>query len=146
MGAEEPTLHAGSRSTAQVHARRSAAVRTVSANYARSRLDRAVHRLPVVLDFCDRRFSHFAGRSAFLRYCMAVLMILLATSARLALAPVMGSQFPLLTVFFALVFAAWFGGLGPSLLALGLSPGLTHHCFRAYAPLFPAFLRVFHGK
>ena len=48
-------------------------------------------------------------------------MILLATSARLALAPVMGSQFPLLTFFFALVFAAWFGGLGPSLLALGLS-------------------------
>ena len=52
---------------------------------------------------------------------MAVLTILLATSARLALAPVMGSQFPLLTFFFALVFAAWFGGLGPSLLALGLS-------------------------
>jgi len=22
--------------------------------------------------------------------------------------------------------------------------GLTHHLFRAYAPLFPAFLRVFH--
>ena len=121
MGAEEPILHAGPRSTAQVHARRSAAARTASANYARSRLDRAVHRLPAALDFCDRRFSHFADRSAFLRYCMAVLTILLATSARLALVPVMGSQFPLLTVFFALVFAAWFGGLGPSLLALGLS-------------------------
>ena len=25
-------------------------------------------------------------------------------------------------------------------------PGLTHHFFRAYAPLFPAFLRVFHGN
>ena len=121
MGAEEPILHAGPRSTAQVRARRSAAVRTASANYARSRLDRAVHRLPAALDFCDRRFSHFADRSAFLRYCMAVLTILLATSARLALVPVMGSQFPLLTFFFALVFAAWFGGLGPSLLALGLS-------------------------
>ena len=24
--------------------------------------------------------------------------------------------------------------------------GLTHHFFRAYAPLFPAFLRVFHGN
>jgi hypothetical protein len=24
--------------------------------------------------------------------------------------------------------------------------GLTHHLFRAYAPLFPAFLRVFHGN
>ncbi len=26
------------------------------------------------------------------------------------------------------------------------SPGLTHHFFRAYAPLFPAFLRVYHGN
>ena len=26
------------------------------------------------------------------------------------------------------------------------NPGLTHHFFRAYAPLFPAFLRVFHGN
>ncbi|MGZ5978563.1 MAG: SLC13 family permease [Isosphaeraceae bacterium] len=30
--------------------------------------------------------------------------------------------------------------------AWGLEPGLTHHFFRAYAPLFPAFLRVFHGN
>jgi protein gp37 len=28
----------------------------------------------------------------------------------------------------------------------GARPGLTHHFFRAYAPLFPAFLRVFHGN
>jgi len=27
-----------------------------------------------------------------------------------------------------------------------LKTGLTHHFFRAYAPLFPAFLRVFHGN
>ena len=25
-------------------------------------------------------------------------------------------------------------------------PGLTHHFFRAYAPLFPAFLRVSYGN
>ncbi len=28
----------------------------------------------------------------------------------------------------------------------GTFTGLTHHFFRAYAPLFPAFLRVFHGN
>ena len=30
--------------------------------------------------------------------------------------------------------------------ALTVTAGLTHHFFRAYAPLFPAFLRVFHGN
>jgi len=29
---------------------------------------------------------------------------------------------------------------------LDLPAGLTHHLFRAYAPPFPAFLRVFHGN
>ena len=34
----------------------------------------------------------------------------------------------------------------PDSFALAHMPGLTHHFFRAYAPLFPAFLRVFHGN
>ena len=51
-------------------------------------------------------------------------------------------------------------GKGLDLLSAGLRPfcrtrteippgrqaGLTHHFFRAYAPLFPAFLRVYHGN
>jgi subtilisin len=41
----------------------------------------------------------------------------------------------------------WAIGEGIRVLSLSLGvPGLTHHFFRAYAPLFPAFLRVLHGN
>jgi len=45
----------------------------------------------------------------------------IATAARLALDPLFGAKYPLATFFVALVFAAWHGGLGPSLVALGIS-------------------------
>jgi PAS domain S-box-containing protein len=52
---------------------------------------------------------------------MTLFAVGLATVARLALMPVLGYQFPFLTFFLALVFAAWFGGLGPSMIALAIS-------------------------
>src|SRR4051794_37501217 len=60
--------------------------------------------------------SPYSDRPALARYGMGLFTVGAATAARLALAPVVEGQFPFLTFFFALVFAAWFGGLGPSLL------------------------------
>ena len=80
-----------------------------------------MHRFPAGPGLGDRWFYRFADRSWLLRYSVAVLAMVPAIAARFALAPLPGSQFPLLTFSCALVFAAWFGGLGPSLLALGLS-------------------------
>jgi PAS domain S-box-containing protein len=47
--------------------------------------------------------------------------VTLAVAVRQAFRPLMGDQFPVLTYFPALILASWFGGLGPTLLALGLS-------------------------
>jgi len=56
-----------------------------------------------------------------LRYGIAAAAALVATGVRLALNPWIGDQFPFLTFFAAVVFAAWLGGFGPSLLTLVLS-------------------------
>ena len=74
------------------------------------------------------------ARTPVLRYGGAVLAVILAAPARLALDPLFGAQYPLLTFFAALVFAAWFGGFGPSLLALALS-----------GPVIPYFILPPHG-
>lgn len=55
------------------------------------------------------------------RYGLAVVAVALATAARLALAPVLGEQLPFVTCFVAIVIIAWSSGLGPTLLAVGLS-------------------------
>ncbi|MHC5537066.1 hybrid sensor histidine kinase/response regulator [Singulisphaera rosea] len=57
-------------------------------------------------------------REILLRYGGAVLAILVATALRWILTPLVGDRFPLGTYFIALVVVAWYGGLGPSLLAL----------------------------
>lgn len=59
-------------------------------------------------------------RSTVARYGVAALIILAATLLRLVFEPLLeGAGFALF--FAAVVVAAWYGGLGPSLLALGLS-------------------------
>jgi PAS domain S-box-containing protein len=55
------------------------------------------------------------------RYGAAVLGVLLAVGLRTLLVPVLHAQVPFITFFPAIVFAAWVGGLGPALLALGCS-------------------------
>lgn len=56
-----------------------------------------------------------------LHYGSALVAVALATVIRLALDPFLGDSFPFLAFFVAMVFAAWYGGYGPSLLALVLS-------------------------
>ncbi|AGA28643.1 PAS domain S-box protein [Singulisphaera acidiphila] len=58
--------------------------------------------------------------STVLRYGAAVVGAVIATALRFALGPLVGDRYPF-TIYFALVaFAAWYGGFGPSILALCL--------------------------
>jgi len=54
-------------------------------------------------------------------YAVAILIVVLATAIRFALNPVLGSGIPFAVHYFAILVAAWYGGLRPSLLTLGLS-------------------------
>ena len=59
--------------------------------------------------------------ASFWRYGCAVLAVVLATAVRLGFDPLLRNHAPFLTYAVAIVFTAWYGGLGPSLLALVLS-------------------------
>src|SRR5262245_49127774 len=56
-------------------------------------------------------------RSALARYGFAVASVVVATGLRAALTPLVDDQFPFVTFFPAVLLAAWYGGLGPALLA-----------------------------
>ena len=83
------------------------------------------------------------GRGFLLRYMSAILAIVLALIFRLALSPVLGSErFPYATLFGAMVFCAWYCGIGPSIVALALSLGSVlflfskpHFTFRLEDPV-----------
>jgi signal transduction histidine kinase len=63
----------------------------------------------------------WSRRSAFVHYAAAVLSVVVAIVAAMLLEPSMhGSPFALLSLC-AIMFSAWFGGLGPGLLATALS-------------------------
>lgn len=67
------------------------------------------------------------ARTPLQRYGGAVFAVSLAVATRLILDSLLGPQYPLITYFAALVFSAWHGGLGPSLLALALcSPVISY--------------------
>lgn len=55
------------------------------------------------------------------RYGIAVLASLLALTLRFLLLPILGYEAPLLVFIIAVMLSAWYGGLGPGLLATGLS-------------------------
>src|SRR5262245_55031873 len=59
-------------------------------------------------------------RSLLARYGVALLALAAALLARLAADPLVGNALPFLTFSLAVVTAAWYGGFGPSLLALVL--------------------------
>ena len=63
------------------------------------------------------------------RYGFALLAVALATAVRLALSPLLGNGYPIVIFFIAIVFAAWYGGYGPSLLAVVLSWFLIDYLF-----------------
>ena len=54
------------------------------------------------------------------RYGIAFVSVLLAVAARWTLHPLLGQRQPFVTFYIALIVSAWFGGLGPSLMALAL--------------------------
>jgi PAS domain S-box-containing protein len=55
------------------------------------------------------------------RYLTAVAAVALATATRVALVPVLGDRFPFLAFLVAIILAAWYGGFGPAIVAIGLS-------------------------
>src|SRR2546423_3274463 len=69
--------------------------------------------------------SHFpnsVGRSAFVRYGIAVGAVVLAWAARAALTPLWGpTELPFIVFYPAVVLAAWYGRRGPALLAIVLT-------------------------
>jgi PAS domain S-box-containing protein len=55
------------------------------------------------------------------RYAVAVLATGLAVAAKVALDPVIGAETPFIILLAPVIVAAWYGGLGPGLLATGLA-------------------------
>ncbi|MBD1861881.1 MULTISPECIES: PAS domain S-box protein [Trichocoleus] len=62
-----------------------------------------------------------------LRYGVAVLVVVAATVVRLLLNPLLGNAAPFLPFILAVLFSAWYGGLRPGLLSTGLSAGIIHY-------------------
>jgi PAS domain S-box-containing protein len=69
------------------------------------------------------------GRSHLLRYGVAVTAVVLATLLRKMFDPVLGSAAPFSTYYVAIMFTAWYGGLGPSLAALIFGAVLADYYF-----------------
>jgi PAS domain S-box-containing protein len=76
----------------------------------------------------------YQSRSAPARYSVAVAAVVLASGVRLALEPALGAGVPFIVFFPAVLFAAWFGGAGPGMLAVAGSAALSIYLF-----LPPAF-------
>ena len=58
-------------------------------------------------------------------YVLAVAAVAIAAALRRALTPLWGDHFPFLTFYPAFMLAAWYGGFGPGLVAVGLSTALA---------------------
>jgi PAS domain S-box-containing protein len=68
-------------------------------------------------------------RDLLMRYGNAVLSVVLMTLLRFALSGVFGQKYPYLTLFIAIAFTGWFGGIGPAILAVFLSSVLAAYLF-----------------
>src|SRR5215510_1720257 len=55
------------------------------------------------------------------RYGVAVLSVAIAAALRLALDPILGDVAPFILFYLPVILTAWYGGLGPGLLATALS-------------------------
>jgi two-component system cell cycle sensor histidine kinase/response regulator CckA len=74
-------------------------------------------RVSVFSPWADRTSSMDARR----RYAVAIAAVILAACLRLILVALLGQRFLFVTFFMALFVSAWYGGFGPSILALALS-------------------------
>ncbi len=72
-------------------------------------------------------------------YCVAVTSIIVAIAVRILLDPVLGNEYPHVTFFFAIIFTAWYGDLGASIVALVLG------CLAAAFFAFPRGSLEIHG-
>lgn len=68
----------------------------------------------------DSEFRQSRPRMATINYAVAVLSVIIATVVRIWLDPILGEGSPFVTYTFSIVFMAWYGGLGPSFLAMVL--------------------------
>ncbi|MBI3942781.1 MAG: diguanylate cyclase [Chloroflexi bacterium] len=73
--------------------------------------------------------------SAVFRYACPVLMTALAVLARLVLNPTIGNEAPFLLFFPAVLVSAWYGGLGPGMLATALSTLASLYFFLFLFPI-----------
>ena len=63
------------------------------------------------------------------RYALAVLAAVAALLLRKFLDPLIGHQYPYNTMFLAVVFSAWYGGIGPAIVTIVLGAGAILYWF-----------------
>ena len=73
--------------------------------------------------------SFHSERPALFRYGFSVLAVVLAVAFRLPFQGLFGAEAPFLFFFPAIMFAGWYGGLGPGLLATALSVPAASYLF-----------------
>jgi PAS domain S-box-containing protein len=73
--------------------------------------------------------TRIKGLRRVLAYLVAVLGVGVAFVARAGLAPLLGDAQPYVTFYLPVIIAAWWGGIGPSLLALALGGLLADYYF-----------------
>ena len=71
-------------------------------------------------DETGTRLSLSPGSRRSASYILAVASTIAAILVRAALDPLLGEEYPYITFMFAIIFTAWYGGVGPSMLALVL--------------------------
>jgi len=76
------------------------------------------------------------------RYGIAVVAVAATGLVRLILEPVLGQRLPFITLFFGIFVAAWYGGLGPALLATALGALVSAFVFLEGVTRFAGFDRV----
>ncbi len=69
----------------------------------------------------------WAKRSPLLRYGVAMSTVAVAFGLKLLVDPLIVQETPFLFVFTAVMVSAWYGGLGPGLLATGLATLITDY-------------------
>lgn len=66
------------------------------------------------------RVDRLCSRRIVMTYGLAILSTVAAILARKTLDPIFGEQYPFITFMFAIILTAWYGGVGPAMVALVL--------------------------
>ena len=64
-----------------------------------------------------------------IRYALAILATVAALLLRKLLDPLLGAKYPYNTMFLAVAFSAWYGGIGPSIVAIAMGGGAILYWF-----------------